>query len=79
MAPTATKKPLIAASLKLKTGQGFTGVSFGAPVSTSGEAVFTTSLVGYPESMTDPSYKGQILVFTQPLIGMFFVVIINPL
>jgi hypothetical protein len=32
----------------------------------SGEAVFTTSLVGYPESLTDPSYRGQILVFTQP-------------
>ncbi|KAJ4300203.1 Multifunctional pyrimidine synthesis protein CAD [Collariella sp. IMI 366227] len=37
----------------------------------SGEAVFTTSLVGYPESMTDPSYRGQILVFTQPLIGNY--------
>jgi len=33
--------------------------------------VFTTSLVGYPESMTDPSYRGQILVFTQPLIGNY--------
>ncbi|CDO96477.1 unnamed protein product [Kluyveromyces dobzhanskii CBS 2104] len=49
----------------------FQGYSFGAPVSCSGEAVFTTSLVGYPESMTDPSYKGQILVFTQPLIGNY--------
>lgn len=38
---------------------------------TSGEVVFTTSLVGYPESMTDPSYHGQILVFTQPLIGNY--------
>lgn len=37
----------------------------------SGEAVFTTSLVGYPESMTDPSYRGQILVFTTPLIGNY--------
>jgi carbamoyl-phosphate synthase small subunit len=59
------------ASLKLKSGQIFTGTSFGAPVSTFGEAVFTTSLVGYPESMTDPSYTGQILVFTQPLIGNY--------
>ncbi|KAI8366136.1 small subunit of carbamoyl-phosphate synthase [Blakeslea trispora] len=59
------------ASLKLKTGQIFHGTSFGAPVSTFGEAVFTTSLVGYPESMTDPSYTGQILVFTQPLIGNY--------
>ncbi|KAL1920430.1 uncharacterized protein VTP21DRAFT_807 [Calcarisporiella thermophila] len=59
------------ACLKLKTGQIFHGESFGAPNSTFGEAVFTTSLVGYPESMTDPSYRGQILVFTQPLIGNY--------
>lgn len=49
----------------------FEGYSFGAQKSCAGEAVFTTSLVGYPESMTDPSYKGQILVFTQPLIGNY--------
>ncbi|KAI8092689.1 small subunit of carbamoyl-phosphate synthase [Halteromyces radiatus] len=60
-----------AAALKLKSGQVFTGQSFGAQQSTFGEAVFTTSLVGYPESMTDPSYTGQILVFTQPLIGNY--------
>ena len=47
------------------------GTSFGASKTISGEAVFTTSLVGYPESMTDPSYRGQILVFTQPLIGNY--------
>jgi len=47
------------------------GTSFGARQTISGEAVFTTSLVGYPESMTDPSYRGQILVFTQPLIGNY--------
>lgn len=63
------QKPNLA-TLKLKTGQSYTGVSFGADTSVTGEAVFTTSLVGYPESMTDPSYTGQILVFTQPLIGM---------
>lgn len=61
----------IPASLKLKTGQIFHGTSFGAELNTFGEAVFTTSLVGYPESMTDPSYTGQILVFTQPLIGNY--------
>jgi len=59
------------AALKLKTGQIFTGTSFGAPISTSGEAVFTTSMVGYPESMTDPSYRGQILTFTHPLVGNY--------
>ncbi len=65
--------PRIPATFTLKTGQSFKGTSFGAPVteSISGEVVFTTSLVGYPESMTDPSYKGQILVFTQPLIGNY--------
>lgn len=49
----------------------FQGKAFGANSNISGEAVFTTSLVGYPESMTDPSYRGQILVFTQPLIGNY--------
>ncbi|KAI8967451.1 small subunit of carbamoyl-phosphate synthase [Mycotypha africana] len=69
--PTTIDNHLIPASLKLKTGQIFHGTSFGAPISTFGEAVFTTSVVGYPESMTDPSYTGQILVFTQPLIGNY--------
>jgi len=60
------------AAFHLKTGQVFQGTSFGAPDATvAGEVVFTTSLVGYPESMTDPSYRGQILVFTQPLIGNY--------
>lgn len=59
------------ATLTIKDGPVFSGYSFGANKSVSGEAVFTTSLVGYPESMTDPSYKGQILCFTQPLIGNY--------
>ncbi|CAG8836675.1 12996_t:CDS:2, partial [Racocetra persica] len=61
----------VPAALKLQSGQIFHGQSFGAQTPVSGEAVFTTSLVGYPESMTDPSYRGQILVFTQPLIGNY--------
>ncbi|KAG1056508.1 hypothetical protein G6F43_001607 [Rhizopus delemar] len=69
--PVINNNESIPASLKLKTGQIFTGTSFGAPVSAFGEAVFTTSVVGYPESMTDPSYTGQILVFTQPLVGNY--------
>ena len=61
--PPPTLRP---ATLRLKSGATFHGVSFGAPVSArGGEVVFTTSLVGYPESMTDPSYRGQILTFTQ--------------
>jgi len=59
------------ATLTVKDGPIFHGKSFGAKANISGEAVFTTSLVGYPESMTDPSYRGQILVFTQPLIGNY--------
>lgn len=59
------------ASLCLTSGQTFEGRSFGAPVTAQGETVFTTALVGYPESMTDPSYRGQILVFTQPLVGNY--------
>lgn len=59
------------ATFTIKNGPIFSGKSFGAKANISGEAVFTTSLVGYPESMTDPSYRGQILVFTQPLIGNY--------
>lgn len=59
------------ATLTIKDGPVFNGYSFGANKNISGEAVFTTSLVGYPESMTDPSYKGQVLCFTQPLIGNY--------
>ncbi|KAF5017897.1 hypothetical protein F66182_10144 [Fusarium sp. NRRL 66182] len=59
------------ATLTIRDGPLFQGKAFGANANISGEAVFTTSLVGYPESMTDPSYRGQILVFTQPLIGNY--------
>lgn len=64
-------KSLDRATFTIRNGPIFHGYSFGANKNVSGEAVFTTSLVGYPESMTDPSYKGQILVFTQPLIGNY--------
>ncbi len=57
--------------LLLKDGSVFEGESFGAPVSVSGEVVFTTGMVGYVESLTDPSYAGQILVCTYPLIGNY--------
>ncbi|KAA8647633.1 hypothetical protein EYZ11_003239 [Aspergillus tanneri] len=59
------------ATFTIRDGPIFHGKSFGARTNISGEAVFTTSLVGYPESLTDPSYRGQILVFTQPLIGNY--------
>ncbi|KAI0685201.1 carbamoyl phosphate synthase small subunit [Cytidiella melzeri] len=59
------------AVLHLKTGQSFQGRSFGAQKSIFGETVFSTSITSYTESMTDPSYRGQILVFTTPLIGNY--------
>lgn len=59
------------ATLHLTSGHAFKGTSFGATAPNSGEAVFTTSMVGYTESLTDPSYCGQILVFTQPMIGNY--------
>lgn len=48
-----------------------TGTSFGAHRSVAGELVFQTGMVGYPESITDPSYRGQILVITFPLVGNY--------
>jgi carbamoyl-phosphate synthase small subunit len=49
----------------------FEGCSFGFPRSVAGEVVFNTGMVGYPEAFTDPSYKGQILVLTYPLVGNY--------
>ncbi len=59
------------AKLILKDGTVFEGKSFGADISVAGEVVFNTSMVGYPESFTDPSYTGQILVMTSPLVGNY--------
>lgn len=59
------------ASLILADGTVFRGQSFGAKTDTDGEVVFNTGMVGYPESMTDPSYRGQILTFTFPFIGNY--------
>ncbi len=58
-------------TLLFEDGVSLEGLSFGKDISTSGEIVFATGMVGYPESMTDPSYAGQILVFTYPLIGNY--------
>ena len=58
-------------SLILQDGTVFEGESFGAKVDSDGEVVFNTGMVGYPESLTDPSYRGQILTFTYPLIGNY--------
>ena len=59
------------AKLVLEDGSKFEGHLIGYPHSSAGETVFTTGMVGYPETLTDPSYSGQILVFTYPLIGNY--------
>ena len=58
-------------TLQLSNGDVFRGGLIGAPMKASGELVFTTAMVAYSESLTDPSYFGQILVFTYPLIGNY--------
>ena len=59
------------ATLVLKDGTKLQGKSFGADISSAGEVVFNTGMMGYPESFTDPSYRGQIMVLTYPLIGNY--------
>jgi carbamoyl-phosphate synthase small subunit len=59
------------AALVLEDGTFFIGRGFGSSTKISGEVVFSTSMVGYPEALTDPSYKGQILALTYPLVGNY--------
>lgn len=62
------RRPLF---LLLEDGTAYRGFSFGAGPPAQGEVVFNTGMVGYPESFTDPSYRGQILALTYPLIGNY--------
>ncbi|CAK9035546.1 unnamed protein product [Durusdinium trenchii] len=57
--------------LRLKSGECWRGWNFGAKRSVAGEVVFCTAMMGYPESLTDPSFAGQILVLTYPLVGNY--------
>jgi len=59
------------ARLILEDGLSFDGFAFGAEKPINGEVVFNTGMVGYPETLTDPSYHGQILVMTYPLVGNY--------
>jgi carbamoyl-phosphate synthase small subunit len=59
------------AKLALEDGTVYTGRAFGAPGETLGEVVFNTSMTGYQEVLTDPSYTGQIVTMTYPLIGNY--------
>ena len=58
-------------TLVLEDGHTFHGTSFGYEKAVTGEVVFNTAMMGYPESLTDPSYSGQILVMTFPLVGNY--------
>ncbi len=58
-------------TINLKDGTTLRGGSFGADIPSAGEVVFNTGMMGYPESFTDPSYRGQILVLTYPLVGNY--------
>ncbi|HEV2519902.1 MAG TPA: glutamine-hydrolyzing carbamoyl-phosphate synthase small subunit [Thermoplasmata archaeon] len=70
MPPEPENEPLLG-TLFLEDGNRFEGRGFGARVSRVGEVVFNTGMTGYPESLTDPSYRGQILTFTFPLLGNY--------
>lgn len=58
-------------TLLLDDGSRFTGKSFGYEKTVAGEVVFNTAMTGYPESLTDPSYAGQLMVLTYPLVGNY--------
>lgn len=64
-------KESVKVRLTLEDGTVCYGKSFGAPVTSAGEVVFNTAMTGYPESLTDPSYRGQILCLTYPLVGNY--------
>ena len=64
-------RAMMNAKLVLSDGTVFSGTSIGAPVTNIGEVVFNTGMTGYQEMVTDPSYRGQILTFTYPLIGNY--------
>ena len=64
-------KNLISVKLTLEDGTIYHGKSFGASIPVAGEVVFNTAMTGYPESLTDPSYRGQILCLTYPLVGNY--------
>jgi carbamoyl-phosphate synthase small subunit len=59
------------ATLMLADGTRFVGWGLGNQTTTSGELIFTTAMTGYQEALTDPSYRGQLLMFTYPLIGNY--------
>ncbi len=69
--PHHRERIVLRATLLLEDGSEWAGELFGGCFPASGEVVFNTGMVGYPESLTDPSYSGQILVLTYPLVGNY--------
>ncbi len=69
--PARAAKSALGGTLFLEDGTRFDGAGLGAEGRRVGEVVFTTGMVGYPESLTDPSFRGQILTFTYPLLGNY--------
>jgi carbamoyl-phosphate synthase small subunit len=69
--PRQRFRPAADAALALADGRVFRGRGFGAPIDAQGEAVFTTTMTGYQEVCTDPSFRGQIVCMTYPLIGNY--------
>jgi carbamoyl-phosphate synthase small subunit len=67
----STRERAMSARLILEDGSTFAGTAFGWKGSVAGEVVFNTGMVGYPECLTDPSYSGQILTLTYPLVGNY--------
>src|SRR5881394_2669213 len=63
--------PFAPVTLSLEDGTQMRGCGFGAVAPVRGEVVFNTAMAGYVETLTDPSYRGQILVFTYPLVGNY--------
>jgi carbamoyl-phosphate synthase small subunit len=64
-------KKTLPVKLTLEDGTVYMGKSFGSLIPAAGEVVFNTAMTGYPESLTDPSYRGQILCLTYPLVGNY--------
>lgn len=69
--PSEPERVELGGTLFLEDGTRFDGPGFGRATRRVGEVVFTTGMAGYPESLTDPSFRGQILTFTYPLLGNY--------
>ncbi len=69
--PTRAPRAALGGTLLLEDGTRFEGVGLGVEGRRVGEVVFSTGMVGYPEALTDPSFRGQILTFTYPLLGNY--------